>query len=74
MYSIAMDTSEDVDRYISCSKLNIDNFIHQKEYRKAFGLLILFLERLNSTEKTEVIQYYSKNMKQFGIFNSSPSR
>ena len=69
-----MDTSGNVDIYISCSKMNIDNFIHQKEYRKAFGLLILFLERLNSTEKTEVIQYYSKNMKQFGIFNTSPSR
>jgi hypothetical protein len=26
-----------------------------------FGLLILFLERLDEKEKTEVIDYYSKN-------------
>ena len=63
-----METSEDVENYILNSKLNIDNFIRQNEYRKAFGLLILFLERLNSKEKEEVIDYYSKNMKQLGIF------
>ena len=67
-----METSEDVDKYISCSMRNIDNYILNNEYRKAFGLLILFLERLNSKEKTEVITYYSKNMKQLGIFNTSP--
>lgn len=61
--------------YISGSKLNIDNFIHKNEYRKAFGLLILFLERLNDTEKAEVIDYYSKNMQKLGVFNNTfPSR
>jgi len=66
--------SED-ETYISGSKLNIDNFIHKNEYRKAFGLLILFLERLNDTEKVEVIDYYSKNMQKMGVFNNNfPSR
>lgn len=69
------ETSEDVEKYISGSKINIDNYIRKNEYRKAFGLLILFLERLDGEEKAQVIDYYSKNMKQLGIFNNTfPSR
>jgi hypothetical protein len=49
--------------------------MRKNEYRKAFGLLILFLERLNDTEKTSVIDYYSKNMQNLGVFNNIfPSR
>jgi len=63
-----METSENIEKYISASKLNIVNFIRKNEYRKAFGLLILFLERLDGKEKAEVIDYYSKNMIDLGIF------
>jgi hypothetical protein len=63
-----METSENVEKYISSSKLSIDNFIRKNEHRKAFGLLILFLERLDGKEKAEVINYYSKNMVDLGIF------
>jgi hypothetical protein len=66
-----LKTSEDTEKYISGSKVNIDNYIRKNEYRKAFGLLILFLERLDGEEKTQVIDYYSKNMKQLGIFNNT---
>ena len=70
-----LKTSEDTEKYISGSKVNIDNYIRKNEYRKAFGLLILFLERLDSEEKTQVINYYSKNMQQFGVFNNTfPSK
>jgi len=67
---------EDNDEiYISASKKNIDNFIHKQEYRKAFGLLILVLERLDNSQKEEFIDYYSKNMKDMGILtNSFPSK
>ena len=69
------ETSEDVEQYISGSKLNIDNYIRKNEYRKAFGLLILVLERLNGEETAQVIDYYSKNMQQLGILtNTFPSR
>jgi len=69
------ETSEDTEKYISDSKVNIDNYIHKNEYRKAFGLLILFLERLDGEEKMQVIDYYSKNMQQLGVFNNTfPSR
>ena len=61
------ETSKDVEIYISGSKVNIDNYIRKNEYRKAFGLLILFLERLDGEEKVQVIDYYSKNMQQLGI-------
>ena len=68
-----IDSEEDI--YISGSKLNIDNFIRKQEYRKALGLLILFLERLDGKEKAEVIDYYSKNMQNLGVFNNIfPSR
>jgi len=70
-----LKTSEDTEKYISGSKVNIDNYIRKNEYRKAFGLLILFLERLDGEEKTQVIDYYSKNMQQFGVLNSTfPSK
>jgi hypothetical protein len=66
-----METRENEEKYISISKQNIDKFLTTYEYRKAFGLLILFLERLDDTEKVDVIYYYSKNMKQLGIFNNT---
>ena len=70
-----LKTSEDTEKYISGSKVNIDNYIRKNEYRKAFGLLILFLERLDGEEKTQVIDYYSKNMQHFGVFNNTfPSK
>ena len=69
------ETSEDVEKYISGSKVNIDNYIRKNEYRKAFGLLILFLERLDGEETAQVIDYYSKNMQQLGVFNNTfPSK
>jgi hypothetical protein len=69
------ETSEDIKKYISGSKLNIDNYIRKNEYKKAFGLLILFLERLDGEEKAQVIDYYSKNMIDLGILqNTFPSR
>ena len=64
-----MERCEDIEMYISGSKRNIDNYISKHEYRKAFKLLILFLERLNNKEKAEVIGYYSKNLKRFGILH-----
>jgi len=74
-YIIIMETVEDIEQYISGSKININNFISKNEYKKAFGLMILFLERLDDKEKSEVINYYSKNMKNLGVFNDTfPSR
>lgn len=56
------------DQYILGSKKNIDSFIHKNEFRRAFGLLIAVLERLNNDEKIEFIDYYSKKtMRNFGL-------
>jgi len=41
--------------YISDSKKNIDEFIDKGNYKAAFGLLIVFLERLD-------VDYYSKDL------------
>ena len=61
--------------YIAGSKKNIDSYINKNEYRKAFGLLILFLERLDVKQKNELIDYYSKNLENMGVFkNDFPSR
>ena len=48
--------------YISNSRINIDNYIANNEYKKAFYLLILVLERLDNNEKIEFIDYYSKKL------------
>ena len=71
-------TKEENDKiYISGSIQNIDSFINKNEYRKAFGLLIAVLERLDDgNQKNEVIDYYSKKIwEDMSIFkNTFPSR
>lgn len=60
-----METNSEVEearRYISNSKKNIDKYIRKNNYKGAFRLLILVLERLDNKEKEEFIDYYSKNM------------
>jgi hypothetical protein len=66
---------EDIETCISLSKRNIDNYILKREYRKAFGLLIMFLERLDDKPKemNDVISYYSKNLEELGVFTDTPS-
>ena len=49
------NNEDNVKIYISMSKQNND-------YKKAFGLLILVLERLDENEKNEFINYYSKKI------------
>jgi len=74
---LSMDKSkeENAKIYILKSKQSIDTYINRNEFRKAFGLLILVLERLDENEKNEFIDYYSKNMENMGIFNNTfPSR
>ena len=64
-------TKEENDkRYILESITNIDSFINKNDFRKAFGLLIAVLERLDDgNQKNEFIDYYSKkNMKNMSIF------
>ena len=48
--------------YIELSKTNIDNFIYENNYKKAFSLLIMVLERLDNSEKVDFIQYFSKKL------------
>lgn len=59
-----------IPKYIFQNQKNIDNFLIKQEYKKAFGLLILVLERLNENEKNDFIDYYSKNMQKLGFFTS----
>lgn len=50
------------EKYIMCSKQNIDNYIRNNDYKKAFGLLILVLERLDDNDKKMFINYYGKKL------------
>ena len=64
-------TKEENDKiFILGSIKDIDSFINKNEYRKAFGLLIAVLERLDDgNQKNEVIDYYSKKYwRDLGIF------
>lgn len=46
----------------------IDFLLNRGEYRKAFGLFIQTLEKLNEDEKQTCIQYYSLNQDlKFGL-------
>ena len=51
-------TTYDNDMFIKTSIKNIDNFIEKNQYKNAFNLLILFLERLNNEDTKTVISYY----------------
>lgn len=63
-----MSKEENDEKYIIDSKKNIDNFIYNNNYRSAFGLLIMVLERLDDgKQKNEFIDYYSKNI--FKMYN-----
>jgi len=63
------------DTYISLSKRNIDNYLRKGEFRKAFAILIMFLERLDDIEIRQVVDYYSTNLEAFGLFrNTFPSK
>ena len=48
--------------YIRDSKINIDNALNNNDYKKAFLLLIIVLERLNENDKIEFINYYIKKV------------
>lgn len=56
---------ENDETYIFESKKNIDNYLFKNDYKRAFGLLILVLERIDDNQKTEMIKYYSKNLVKF---------
>ena len=56
------NTTTQYQMYISETKKNIDDFIERNNYKAAFGLLIVFLERLEDNERKEVIDYYSKDL------------
>jgi hypothetical protein len=53
--------------YINDSKINIDTFLYKRDYRKAFGLLILVLENLDENDKIIFLDYYSKKIIEIGI-------
>ena len=45
--------------YISNSKVNIDNFINNNNYKAAFGLLLAVLDRLDDgSQKNDFITHY----------------
>ena len=54
------ETEDDVKKYISMSKANIDDAIANNKFNHAFWLSMAVLERLNETEKNEFIDYYNR--------------
>jgi hypothetical protein len=71
-----MDKSEEENAkiYILESKQSIDTYINRKEFRRAFGLLILVLELLDENEKKEAVKQlqinYNTETKQNSTTNS----
>jgi hypothetical protein len=53
--------------YVEMSKSNIDKYIYNKDFRKAFALFIFVLERLNENEKIELLITIVKMLKNYFI-------
>jgi len=50
---------ENIELYISGSKINIDRYIAANNYRSAFGLLLSVLDRLDDgKQKNDFITHY----------------
>ena len=64
MGGISEFTNDEYSHYISISKNRINAFMRKKEYHKAFGMLILVIERLDEPDRGNFINYYSRNMQQ----------
>jgi hypothetical protein len=58
-----MQTEENIKSHQN----NIDKYIHENQYRKAFFLLVFVLENLDENGKKEMIDYYSKNIHLFDL-------
>jgi hypothetical protein len=50
------------EKYIMCSKQNIDAYMRNNDYQKAFSLFILVLGKLDDNDKNVFIEYYSKKI------------
>lgn len=48
--------------YIQLSKKNMNDAIYNADYKKAFILLIMVLDRLDAGEKVEFIEYYNNKI------------
>ena len=64
MGGISEFTNDEYSHYISMSKNQINAFMRKKEYRQAFGMFILVIERLDEPDRGNFINYYSRNMQQ----------
>lgn len=70
MGGISEFTNDEYSHYISISKNRINAFMRKKEYRQAFGMLILVIERLDEPDRVQFINYYSRNMQHLGVVDN----
>ena len=70
MGGISEFTNDEYSHYISISKNSINAFMRKKEYHKAFGILILVIERLDEPDRVQFINYYSRNMQHLGVVDN----
>lgn len=67
------ESKEKNEEYISDTKKYIDDFICKNDYRKAFLLLVVFMDKLDDIEKKEVIEYYNDHLVKIGILHKTYS-
>lgn len=60
--------------YIQLSKNTIDDSICKNDYKKAFSILIMVLERLNNDDKVEFIDYYNQKLYDTTVYISHLER
>jgi hypothetical protein len=60
--------------YIQLSKKSIDDCIYKNDYKQAFWILIMVLERLNNHDKVEFIDYYNQKLYDTTVYMSHLER
>jgi len=70
------NTAEGDELYISASKINIDSYIKDNNYRSAFGLLLAVLDRLDDgKQKNDFITHYLNKFFEQSVYSHlNPAR
>jgi len=51
-----------IEKYVSYSKKNINEYIEKNDYKSAFQILVMVLNRVDEEQKSAIIKYYDDFM------------
>jgi len=57
-----IEDSKVTEQYVSYSKKNINDYIEKNDYKSAFQVLVMVLNRVDHEQKSAIIKYYDDFM------------